>query len=299
MKSVRLGAELLAVALLLLLVLALPAVAIAETAPAPSTTPSAQQPVAATKSEPAEQGTTELIPAALKVTDALLLLAIALFFALLSMLKDFRSYRGLLGTLVWNFYSWVFLAFTATIIFGVDYAVLRVVLPMLRPNMLPESMLHVYLALGHTGVSAAFAYASPFLLGIIPSRTGIASPEGAHEKPEKPTTDLNVISAAIRESLENRVNGKISDWAGRYSWPVIRSTSRMLLVDLVNSGRMARQEGEAARKEMEVCQESTDFWQNRENKYELLRKIMKYGSFSDLRKRLEAAARADQAGAKP
>jgi hypothetical protein len=234
----RLSAALLAIVFLSLRALVSPVVTVAEDK-ARSVTADKTQPIST------ELGRSEMA----------LLLAIALFFAMLSMLKDFRSYRGLLHTLVWNFYSWVFLGFTATIIFGVDYAVL----PLLHKIIQREAMLHVYLALGHTSVSAAFAYASPFLLGVIPTDGRMTLVGRLHEKSEKekPATDMNVISMAIRESLENRVNAAMFEWTRKYSWPVIRSTGSMLLTDLVYSGTMASEDCEHVTRELNACREVT------------------------------------------
>src|ERR1700687_1933857 len=106
--------------------------------------------------------------------------AVALLFASLGLLKDFHRYRGLLHVLVWNFYSWLFLAFTTTCIFAVDYVALQ----QLQNVIHTELMRHISLALGHTSVSAAFAYASPIILRVIPMQSQ-ATPEPSPKKPEK------------------------------------------------------------------------------------------------------------------
>lgn len=224
-----------------------------------------------------------------------LIAVVALLFASLGLLKDFHRYRGLLHVLIWNFYSWVFLAFTATCIFAVDYAVL----PLLHRVIQEELMLHISLALGHTGVSAAFAYASPFLLNVIPTQARVAPAEPAPPKSEKPATEMNVVYAAIRESLENRVNGKVSDWTDEYSWPVIQSTGKMLLADLVRSRMITQKEFESARLEEGCYQQCDEFWENRQRKYELLRCMMMHSSYHDLSSRLERTAKTERAGIIP
>ena len=227
--------------------------------------------------------------------ELVLLAATALFFASLGLLRDFNHYRGLLHSLLWNFYSWVFLAFTGTCIFAVDYAVL----PLLHQFIQLGLMLHISLALGHTGVSAALTYASPFLLGFIPAparaSTDKDSPRAPNEE-ERPTTEMNVVFAAIRESLENLVNGKVLDWTEEYSWPVIRSTGKMLLVDLQNTGTITHDESRRLMQQVDAYTECQDVWDNRQRKYELLRRLMKRSSYHDLHLRLQRAGRAERSG---
>ena len=233
--------------------------------------------------------------------DLALLAVIAFFFASLGLIKDFHHYRGLLHTLSWNFYSWLFLVFTGACIFAVDY----MVLPVLHRVIQRELMLHLSLALGHTGVSAVLTYASPYMLALIPVRARAllddASPSRANEtenerarERERPTTELNVLFAEIRASLENEVNGKVLEWTHQYSWPVIKSTGKMLLSDLTNSGTITREESERLRWDVDGFTECEDVWDNRQRKYELLRRIMKRSSYRDLHLRLQRAKHAER-----
>lgn len=229
--------------------------------------------------------------------DMVLIAVIALFFASLGLMKDFHHYRGLLHTLLWNFYCWVFLAFTGACIFAVDYAIL----PILHRVIQRDLMLHLSLALGHTGVSAAFTYASPTLLGLIPVKAKALTDEPAPPKPaekekERPATEMNIVFSAIRESLENQVNGKVLDWTQQYSWPVIKSTGKMLTIDLVNSGMVTQEESERFRRDVDGYTECEDLWDNRQRKYELLRRLMKRSSYHDLHLRLQRAERAEKPG---
>jgi hypothetical protein len=230
--------------------------------------------------------------------DTCLLVLIAFLFALLGLLKDFRRYRGLLPVLFSNFYSWVFITFTAACIFAVDYEVFQWVHRHIT-NPPQEAMLHLSLVLGHTGVSAAFVYVSPFLLSFIPTqaRRSTAEPSLNIPEKEKPITEMNVVYAAIRESLENQVNGRVSEWTDTYSWPVIKHTGKMLLIDLLNSGTISHGEFENAKLEEEACEGCGEFWENRQRKYDLLRRIMKHSSYQDLSSRLERTAKAERVGA--
>jgi len=227
--------------------------------------------------------------------DIGLLVVIALLFALLGLFKDFRRYRGLLPVLFKSFYSWVFISFTATCIFFVDYLLYQWKLP---HRYVPQEVVwHLSLALGHTGISAAFVYISPFLLSRIPTHARGTLEELSDEPvKEKPITEMNVVYAAIRDSLENEVNGRVLDWTKMYSWPVIKSTGMMLLTDMLNSGAISRQEFERAKLEEKGYEQCDDFCENRQRKYELLRKIMKHSSYQDLRSRLERTARAESIG---
>jgi hypothetical protein len=289
--SIRLIAALLAFVFFFALVLVFPV----------SMAAANKSPTTVLDSHPGEQ-----IPAIGRVKpwlDRALLVAIAFLFALAGLLKDFRRYRGLLPVLFSNFYSWVFITFTATCIFAVDYYVFqwplfhRIVHAVSEPGD-EEAMLHLSLVLGHTGVSAAFVYLSPFLLSVIPTYNRVAPAEQSSNKSEKekPITEMNVVYAAIRESLETSVNGKVCDWTDQYSWPVIKSTGKMLLIGLVNSGMISHAEFERAKLEEDSYQESDEFWENRQRKYELLRKTMNHTSYGDLSSRLERTARIERAG---
>jgi hypothetical protein len=107
---------------------------------------------------------------------------------------------------------------------------------------------------------------------------------------------MNVVYAAIRESLENRVNGKVLEWTDTYTWPVIKSTGRMLLADLLRSGMISQDECESAKLEELSYQECADSWDNRQMKYELLRIMMTHSSYHDLSSRLARAASTEPAG---
>jgi hypothetical protein len=279
--SIRLIAALLAFVLFSALVFVFP-VSVAADSPTTSTNSSSTE----SGLGPAHEGLTP--------GEMGMIAVVALLFASLGLLKDFHRYRGLLHILIWNFYSWLFLAFTTMCIFAADYAVL----PLLHKVIREELMLHISLALGHTGVSAAFAYASPFMLSVIPTQVRTAPAEPSPKKPEKekPTTEMNVVYAAIRESLENRLNGRVHDWTYKYSWPVIRSTGKMLLTDQLRSGMISQEKFEGAKLEEGSCQECADPCDNRQAKYDLLRIMMMHSSYHDLSSRLERTARAERAG---
>jgi hypothetical protein len=292
--SIRLIATLLAIVFFFALVFVFPvsvAAASEDRATAPDSHPGVQTPTSG-----------RLMP----WLDRGLLVLIALLFALAGLLKDFRRYRGLLPVLFSNFYSWVFITFTATCIFAVDYYVFqwplfhRIVHAVSEPGD-EEAMLHLSLVLGHTGVSAAFVYLSPFVLGFIPTQARLSPTEQSPNESgkEKPVTEMNVVYAAIRESLETSVNGRVCDWTDEYSWPVIKSTGKMLLIGLVNSGMISHTEFERAKQEEDSYHESDEFWENRQRKYELLRKMMNHTSYGDLRSRLERTARIERAGDAP
>ena len=241
------------------------------------------------EAQPAAEHSLQLSP-----IEQALIAPIALLLAFMGLYKDFRSYRGLLHILLWNFYSWLFLAFTTMFIFAIDYAALLQIQKLIHPAL----MQHVTLALGHTTISAAFAYTAPFILRVIPTQSQVAPAHPAPASPErKPATEMNVIYAAIRESLENQVNGKICEWAYKYSWSVIKSTGRMLLTDLHRSGVISQDEFENARtleSSYKLCLDPSD---DRDVKYELLRLMMSRSSYYDLSTRLERTAKAERAGA--
>lgn len=230
--------------------------------------------------------------------DIVLLGVLSFLFCLLGLLKDFRRYRGLLPILFSNMYSWVFIIFTTTCIFAVDYVMYQFMYrSSVLHNFMTESMMHLSLALGHTGISAASVYLSPMLLSVIPTHARAVS-EQPHNQPEKekPITEMNVVYAAIRELLENQVNSRVSDWTDLYSWPVIKSTGKMLLTDLLNSGTISREEFQSAKLEEGAFEGDSDFWEDRQRKYDLLRKIMKHSCYQDLSLRLERTSRVKSPG---
>ena len=233
--------------------------------------------------------------------ELLIIAAVALFFAFLGLLKDFHRYRGLLHLLIWNGYSWLFLGFTTMGIFAIDYIALQQLHQHVK--LIHEDLMrHISLILGHTTVSAAFAYVSPFILRVIPTQSKAAlSDPSPLKKPEeeKPTTEMNVVFAAIRESLENRVNGKVYDWALNCSWPVIRSTGRMLLTDLHQSGTISQEQFESGKTLEASYQPCADVWDDRQVKYELLRIMMTRSSYHDLSLRLARTAKAERVGPIP
>lgn len=232
----------------------------------------------------------------LKPIEYALMVPIALLLAFMGLYKDFRSYRGLLHILIWNFYSWLFLAFTAMFIFAIDYVAL-LQLQKLPSSLLPGLMQHMTLAIGHTTVSAAFAYMTPFMLRVIPTQSNVTPAAPAATPPQhKPATEMNVIYAAIRESLENNVNGKVSEWTFKYSWTIIRSTGRRLLTDLHRSGAISQEEFDCAKTLESSYLVCTDPGEDRDVKYDLLRLMMSRSSYYDLSTRLERAAKAERAG---
>jgi len=224
-----------------------------------------------------------------------LLIILAFLFALLGLLKDFRHYRGLLPVLFKSFYSWVFITFTATCIFAVDYVIYQ--WQFLHDLIRPEAMFHIGMVLGHTGVSAAFVYGSPSLLSLIPTHMKAPHVDAPDEPREKPITEMNVVYAAIRELLENQVNAEVLEWTVTYDWDDIRSTGKMLLTDLRSSGIISQAQFDAATAEERAYVECEDVLENRDRKYQLLRKMIKRSSFMDLSSRLQRTAKIGAAAA--
>ncbi len=139
----------------------------------------------------------------------------------------------------------------------------------------------------HLGISGVSAYFGPFVLGVL-GTIGIL--HAAPDKPKsEPDTEMNVVFAAIRESLDTLVNGQILDWTSEYSWPNIKLTAKSLIADLANSGTMSLEEAERARREVDAFKKCDDDLDDRQAKYELLRKIMNHSSFDDIHRRLEHA----------
>jgi hypothetical protein len=231
-------------------------------------------------------------PESLIHKDRWIIAAVALFFALLSLLKDFRRYRGLLHTLLWNGYSWLFLAFTAMSIFAIDYIAWQVLQQHTTLVRNDEVMGHISLILGHSTISAAFVYASPFILRVIPAESKAPNQGPVPEKPEKdkPATEMNVIFAAIRDSLETLVNGKVRAWSIKYSWPVIKVTGKMLLTDLLMSEVISKEDFDRALSVEDAHQPCADLQEDNYQKYKLLRLMMSRCSYYTLKERLECAA---------
>ena len=151
---------------------------------------------------------------------------------------------------------------------------------------------HLSLALGHSGASAAFAYVSPILLAKLPLHSG-GSPGNAPQghKAQKTNTEMNAIFESMRESLEGRVNGKLSDWTGEYDWPVLKYAAKTLAVDQASSGIITIDDKNLLLHDVDGYQRCEDKWEDRQRKYELLRKMMCQSSFRDLRQRVNQAGK--------
>lgn len=218
------------------------------------------------------------------------LLVIALVFAWLKLLTDFYQYRGLLPALLWSGYSWVFVVFIAALSFAFDYMVWKY----WAHNINPHWFGHLSLALGHTGASAAFANTVPFLLSRIPAL------HHRHEYPsvERKPTEMNAVFAAIRESLDGRTNGKLTDWTIQYSWEEIKYTANTMRIDHENSKTITSDYSALLKSEFDRYTCSENLWEDRQKKYELLRRLMTHSSFRDLRTRLKQANRQGPAAAK-
>lgn len=233
---------------------------------------------------PGNQGSTANAPRVdrgidLETWEKILIAAIALFFAWLRLLTDFPRYRGLLHVLLWNWYSWAFLVFIAAGIFLIDF----LIWPYVR-KMIHEALIaHISLFIGHTGVSAALAYGTPLLLAKIPFQD--------NPRPKKEPTEMNVIFAAIRESLANRANAELCKWTTVYNWNVLRFAAYMLISDQVSSKTLPEDEGEALKQWVAACQECDDRFNDMQKKYELMLKMMSLSSFTDLQSRLRQAVR--------
>ena len=216
--------------------------------------------------------------------------AFALSFAWLSLVKDFQHYKGLLHVLLLSGYTWVFLTFIAAGTFTLDYLLLPYIesIRMLRQGIIA----HLSLALGHAGVSAAFAYGSPFLLAKLPARLGGATghaPEG--QKSEKQITEMNAVFESMREYLEGHVNGKLSDWTLEYDWPVLKYAAKTLALDKANNGSITMEAKDSLHKEVDGYLGCEDKWEDRQRKYGLLRSMMSQSSFRDLHQRLKQAGK--------
>ncbi len=220
--------------------------------------------------------------------DIGLVAASALIFAWLRIFRSFHRYKGLLLYVFVEWPGWIFGLFTAMLAFVPDYTILPFLAHFLEKfNMSGIVLEHSSLMAAHLVISGISASAGAFILGIL-GPLGIL--HATSDKPKGETaTEMNVVFAAIRESLDNLVNAQILDWTTEYSWPNIKLTAKSLIADLVNSGTMSQEEGERARREVDGFKKCDDDLDDRQAKYELLRKIMNQSSFDDLHRRLEHA----------
>jgi len=212
----------------------------------------------------------------------------AFLLAWLRLLTDFHRYKGLLSSLIWNGYSWVFLIFVAAFTFLVDYKTAPYIKHMIQSGIVE----HVVLFLGHTTVSAASVYLVPPLLAKLPLHFGAApaQPPGAL-RPEKKATEMNIVFKSIGESLEGRVNGELIGWTTQYSWPVLKFAAHMLATDQVSSGLITQEESERLKARAAGCEKCEDEFVDRQKKYELLREMINHSSFRDIRTRLRQAGK--------
>jgi hypothetical protein len=217
---------------------------------------------------------------------------VALLFAWLKILTDFHRYKGLLHVLLWNGYSWVFLIFIAACGFVLDFQALSMLSKYFSKDAI--WMTHLYLALGHTGASAALAYASPVLLAKVqPVRSGVVpGPVLGEPRASRKRSEMNIVFAAIHESLEGRVNRELNKWTLKYRWEVLKYAANMLTIDQVSAEIIPPEEGERLKLEVNAYKECEGDLENRQLKYELLRKMMSHTSFKDLRMRLAQAEKA-------
>ena len=280
---VRLRATLTAIFFLLLLVQLFAYNTNASTSPAANT--HAAAPTDAKTGEGTPSGTEPLTHPQIAIVAAS-----ALVLAWLRIFQRFHRYKGLLFNVFVEWPGWVFGLFTAMLAFVPDYTILpflgrffdEIHMPWAREVLGGSALMYV-----HLGISGVSAYFGPFVLGVL-GTIGIL--HAAPDKPKsEPDTEMNVVFAAIRESLDTLVNGQILDWTSEYSWPNIKLTAKSLIADLVNSGTMSQEEGELARREVDAFKKCDDDLDDRQAKYELLRKIMNNSSFDDIHRCLEHA----------
>jgi hypothetical protein len=255
-----------------------------------STSPAANSHAAAPTDAKANQGA----PGArepLTDTDIGLVAASALIFAWLRIYKSFHRYKGLLPYVFVEWPGWVFGLFTATLAFVPDYTILPFFAHFLGEFGLPGDMIgHTSLMAVHVGISGVSAVAGPIILGF-PGLVGIQ--HAAADKPKsEPATEMNVVFAAIRESLDNHAHGAIINWTSEYSWPVIKLTAKTMITDLSNAETMSPEDAVRARQEIDAFKKCDDDLDDKQAKYELLRKMMNRTSFNDLQTRLEHVRKA-------
>jgi hypothetical protein len=228
---------------------------------------------------------------AVDTLEITLIATIALILAWLRVVKDFRHYKGLLHVLLWSGYTWIFLTFIAAGTFVLDYLLLPLISSF---RMLHGFIAHPVLVLGHAGVSSAFAYyGSPAILAKLPLHPDGTSARGAPNtrKPEKTTTEMNAVFEAMRESLEGYVNATLLDWTLQYDWSVLKFAANTLFMDRSSSEAITPDEKERLCGDVEAYRKSDDAREDRQKKYELLRKMMAQCSFQDLRGRLARAGK--------
>ena len=240
----------------------------------------------------AKETTTGARETAAGAKEIALIAAIALLFAWLRVFKDFRHYKGLLHTLLWSGYTWVFLIVIGAITFVLDW----LLLPLLESSAALHGVAHPMLALGHVGfssLSSAYAgYGSPALIARIPlgPRSAPVPDQAEKPNPEK-TSEMNAVFEAMWESLECSVNGILSDWTLKYDWPVLKYVAKNLATGREVSKALTSDEIEALCRQAGACQTEAELWEDRQRKYKLLRKMMDQSSFQDLRKRLANAGK--------
>lgn len=227
----------------------------------------------------------------LELSELAWLAVVALLFAWLKLVTHFDRYKGLLHVLLWNGYSWIFLVFIAACGFALDVPLLS----LLHPR-LDSWLTHIYIGLGHAGASSALAYASPVVLAKFqPTRAGavpVPGPMPGEPKAPRKRSEMNIVFAAIHESLEGRVNSELNKWTLRYKWEVLKYAAHMLTVDQVSAEMIPPEQGERLKLELNGYARCENDLEDRQHKYELLRKMMSQTSFKDLRTRLLQADKA-------
>jgi len=219
------------------------------------------------------------------VRDVVTVILVAGLLAWLKVFKSFHMYKGLLLYMFVDWPGWVFMLFIISVAAVPDLAVLPFVTRFLgQIYKWPEMIREPSLALVHLGFSSASVSLGPLLLPTV------KVPVAAGDKPKgEKSTEMNVVFDAIRESLDNHVNSQILTWTSEYGWPVIKLTAKMLIADRMNSGHLSSQEGERAKLDVDTYKKCDDDLDDRQSKYELLRKLMNHTSFEDLNARLAYA----------
>lgn len=203
------------------------------------------------------------------------LMVVALGFGWLKILTDFKQYRGLLLALLLNGYSWVFVVFIASLSFVFDYFAIT-------HGVSHIPLGHVYLVLGHIGVSALFANFVPLLVAKIRFLHPTHDPSV-----EKRPTEMNVVFGAIRETLDGHTNGRLTSWARKYTWDHLKYVAHTMRIDHVNSKQITADESARWESEIDGYKSCDKQLEDQQKKYELLRRMMTHSSFSDLRMRLK------------
>jgi len=226
--------------------------------------------------------------------EIVLIAVTAFIFAWLRLLTDFHRYRGLLHFLAWNFYAWLFVVFTALMIIFMD----EQFLPLIHKHIPEPGMAHIFLALGHTGASAVFVYASPIALTyasrfskLIPVSSDATSGNQSLKKEQK-ITEMNQIYREVRELLDAYAHGRITKWLIDYDWATIRATAGMLVFDLENSEMVSRDEAASMRQQWNAFKESDDSADNMMGKYILVKNIVNLSSYWNVDQRLKQVRKA-------